>query len=64
MIAEILSIVMGLILLVMALALYMFPWLLAMDFKHKNLAGIGVLNFFLGWSLIGWVLSLVWAVTD
>ncbi len=32
--------------------------------RHKANAGaIFVLNFFLGWSLVGWVVALVWACT-
>jgi Superinfection immunity protein len=31
--------------------------------KKRNFAAIFVLNFFLGWTLVGWVVALVWAVT-
>jgi hypothetical protein len=30
----------------------------------KNSSGVWVLNFFLGWTLIGWVAALVWAVSS
>jgi hypothetical protein len=30
----------------------------------KNASGIWILNLFLGWTLIGWVGALIWAVTS
>lgn len=33
-------------------------------YKHKNILSIIMLNIFLGWTFIGWVVSLVWACTD
>jgi hypothetical protein len=40
---------------------YMFPAVLAMCMAHRNAGAIFVLNLFLGWTFIGWVISLVWA---
>jgi hypothetical protein len=31
---------------------------------RKNKGAIFVLNLFLGWTLIGWVVALVWAVSE
>ena len=31
--------------------------------KKRNASAIFALNFFLGWTLIGWVVALVWAMT-
>jgi hypothetical protein len=31
---------------------------------RSNAGAIFVLNLFLGWTLIGWVIALVWAVAD
>jgi hypothetical protein len=32
--------------------------------RHKtNLVGIFLVNFLLGWSIIGWIVALVWAVS-
>ena len=42
-------------------AIYFLPFLVA--YNHKNAVGIFVLNLFLGWTLIGWVGALIWAVT-
>ena len=41
---------------------YMLPTLIAFNIDHKDKLSIAMLNFFTGWSFIGWVLSLVWAV--
>lgn len=50
-----------LILLVVAFVLYFLPSFIG---KHKqNFGAIFVLNLLLGWTLIGWVVAMVWAVT-
>ncbi|WP_448062023.1 superinfection immunity protein [Cellulomonas hominis] len=40
---------------------YMLPWAIAATRGRSNQATIGVLNLLLGWSLIGWVVTLVMA---
>ena len=42
--------------------LYFLPWFLASRRDHPNLAGIAVINLLLGWTLLGWVVALVWAI--
>lgn len=32
--------------------------------KHNNSGAIFVLNLFLGWSCLGWIIAIVWAHTD
>lgn len=49
---------------VSAIVLYVWPWITAARLKHNNLASIAALNILLGWSLLGWVGSLVWAYTN
>ena len=53
--------IVGLIFIAAAgLFLYFLPSIVG---RHKiNAEAIFVLNFFLGWTLIGWVAALVWAV--
>lgn len=53
----------AIILIIGGLALYFLPTLVAQGDHHKNTAGIFVLNLFLGWTFIGWVVALVWAVS-
>jgi hypothetical protein len=51
------------ILFFFALILYFIPTIVSINNNHKNTLGIFILNFFLGWTLIGWVVALVWAVS-
>jgi hypothetical protein len=43
---------------------YCVPTLSANSKHHRNRIAIGMLNLFLGWTVIGWVVALVWADTD
>jgi hypothetical protein len=40
---------------------YMLPWAVAVSRGKSNQAAIGIVNFFLGWTFIGWVIALVMA---
>lgn len=42
---------------------YFFPTIVAGNRQHKNAGAVFALNLFLGWTLVGWVLALVWSVT-
>jgi hypothetical protein len=42
--------------------LYFLPALLGWWLKRESLAGIIILNLFLGWTGVGWIAALVWAV--
>jgi hypothetical protein len=44
--------------------LYMIPTIIAAIRNHNNAVALGVVNFFLGWTFIGWVLCLAWACTN
>ncbi|WP_244136744.1 superinfection immunity protein [Burkholderia vietnamiensis] len=43
--------------------LYFAPTLVAFRRKHHNKTAIAALNFFVGWTFIGWVAALVWSLT-
>ena len=43
---------------------YWVPTLAANSNRHRNRAAIAMLNLFLGWTVIGWVIALAWADTD
>ena len=52
-------------LLVSILSLFYFlPFAIAFHKKRANTGAIFALNLFLGWSLIGWVVALVWALKE
>jgi hypothetical protein len=57
------QIMIGEIIAFVILAIYFFPTIIAAARGKRNSGAIFVLNFFLGWSFIGWVVALVWALT-
>lgn len=48
--------------LILGLAVYLLPAILAFKKGHPNRVGIFVLNLLAGWSVIGWALALVWCL--
>jgi hypothetical protein len=42
--------------------LYFLPSIIALARNKRDITAIVLLNFFLGWTAIGWVIALVWAV--
>ena len=51
------------LLFLLVCATYFIPSLVAAKRGHKNGLAIGVTNLLLGWTVIGWIVSLVWAST-
>lgn len=49
---------------VIFLGMYFLPSIVGFVRKRDNLTAIAVLNTLLGWTLIGWVVSLVWALSN
>ena len=43
-------------------AMYWLPTLIAMVRQAPSVLGIAVLNFFFGWTVIGWIVALLWAL--
>ena len=41
--------------------LYFLPTTLALARKHRNGSAVFFLNLFAGWTIIGWVICLIWA---
>lgn len=50
------------ILIILGLCLYFLPSFMAHQRKHLNREAIFVANLLLGWTVLGWVICLVWAV--
>ncbi len=46
------------------LAVYFLPFFIALLKGHRSTGGIFVLNLLLGWTLLGWVGALVWALSN
>ena len=51
-------------LLLLGIAVYLAPALLAFKNGHPNRVGIFLLNLLTGWSVIGWALALVWILSS
>jgi len=46
---------------ILAVAGYFLPFLVADHRKHNNLPAIFALNLLLGWTIVGWIAAAVWA---
>ena len=61
---EILTGVLAIVFILIGIGVYFLPSFVARGRNKKNAGAILVLNLFLGWTLIGWVISLVWACME
>lgn len=52
------------IVLTVLLAIYFLPTIIAVCQGHRSTASIVVVNFFLGWTMVGWVLTVAWALSN
>ena len=41
--------------------LYLVPSFVALLRNHRNSVAIILLNLFLGWTALGWIIALIWA---
>lgn len=46
------------------LILYFLPSIIALARSKRDTLAIFLLNLFLGWSVIGWIVALVWAAKN
>jgi hypothetical protein len=42
--------------------MYFLPSIIALARHKRDITAIILLNLFLGWTMIGWIVALVWAV--
>lgn len=55
----------GILILIGSVLIYFLPTIIAVRRKHKkNENSIILLNLLLGWTFIGWIVALIWAVAD
>ena len=54
----------GVVLWVVLAIMYFVPSIVAFFRKHRNRWSVFVVNFFLGWSVIGWIVALALAVSS
>jgi hypothetical protein len=57
------EVIVGLFFLAIIAAIYFAPTIIANARHKRNVGAIFVLNLLLGWTFIGWVVALVWALT-
>ena len=56
------DVIYGFVIIAVCLFVYFLPTYLA---RNKTFFGqVAVLNIFLGWSLIGWVIALIWSLKN
>ena len=48
----------------MFLLIYFLPSMVAFNRRHRQRIAILALNFLLGWTVLFWILSLVWSLTQ
>jgi len=60
---EFLILMVGIVLVALGAAVYFLPAVIAALRDHKFAASIFVVNLFFGWTLIGWVGCLAWALS-
>jgi hypothetical protein len=53
----------GIIVVIIIFVLYLLPAIVASVRNHHQAPVIFALNLLLGWTVLGWVLALVWAFT-
>lgn len=54
----------AILVLLFVLAVYLIPTIIAFARGHASKWGISVLNIVLGWSLVFWVVALIWALSN
>lgn len=56
------DIALGLVMLLVILVIYFVPT--AVAWNKRSFGPVAAINFFLGWTLVGWVVALAWALKD
>ena len=53
----------ALVALIFILVFYFLPTIVGASRGKRNAGAIFAMNLFLGWTVLGWVMALVWALT-
>lgn len=48
----------------MIIPIYFIPMIVSIKRSHPQAGTISIINLFLGWTLLGWVISLAWAASS
>jgi hypothetical protein len=49
--------------IILILLLYFLPWLIGLSRRVNSGGALLLVNLLLGWTLIGWLICMIWAVT-
>jgi cytochrome c biogenesis protein CcdA len=55
------SLFFGVVLILLGVAIYFIPALIAYRRAHPNRVSITIVNIAFGWTLLGWIVALAWA---
>ena len=61
---EILGLLLVLLCIALGLAVYFLPTIIASQRNHAQQNSILLLNLFLGWTFLGWLVALIWSVSS
>lgn len=53
----------GFLVVAVTLGVYLLPAIIAASREHHQGGSIFVLNLLLGWTVLGWVIALIWSVS-
>jgi uncharacterized membrane protein YhaH (DUF805 family) len=48
----------------LCLVIYFLPTICACSRHHRNTNSITLLNLFLGWTALGWIIAIIWSVSS
>lgn len=54
----------GVLVLLFLLACYFLPWMIAVTRNVEHRSAIALINLLLGWTVLGWLAALIWAVVE
>ena len=60
---DVMSPIIVILIMVAGATAYLLPTLIASSRKHHNLGSVAVINIFLGWTFVGWVVALAMAAS-
>lgn len=49
--------------LILTLLFYVIPMIIALIRGHRQTLAISVTNIILGWTIVGWIVALIWSCT-
>jgi hypothetical protein len=58
------NVVTGGVLLALGVIAYLLPAVIAVKRGHRNAGPVILIDLLLGWTVIGWIVALVWSCTD